>query len=298
MANLLTDASNEGTDWLLKLPQSEAMVASRPEPGPSGLAARRSMPAMRHSATPTRPGDQSFAWYRGPLLLVRDHSLPRCRPTEDRRRGARLRRCERSVRRVLCGGLPDRAPRRAVDKSFSIALLDWWWSLNRKVDVPLDRLASPHWRRLSGDDRAVTEMSGDDVAENPRAPATHPDPVPAARDAPARSAGAATRALRTTLRRGPDREHGAVARPRRRDHAGDDESGRRRTHPARAAAGGCRRLPGGTRAVRGRAVQQPRARRGMLPKESLRCFYVDSNWLHASSTVPSAWAHTPRAMPR
>lgn len=165
MNNLLTPASEQGTGWLLRLPQTPQRAAAAGG-DPSNLAtfAARVMAAgYTPMAYQTRVGEQTFGWYRGPLSPV--PVTPYLTDTPPRTAAEAI--VYDSTRGIfdLSYGVAFQTGRLVAlsSSSFSVAMLDWRRQLHAVVDKLIQRCNSTHLQNFSGDTRPLTERSVEEL---------------------------------------------------------------------------------------------------------------------------------------
>lgn len=162
--HLLTAASEQGTGWRLRLPQTPARRAAIDSEDPTEAFAARALAAgYAPMAYQSRVGDHTFGWYRGPLAPVPVAPYLAANPPRTA--------AEATVYDAghgvfdLSYGVAFQTGRLVAlsSSSFSVALLNWRRQLHKTVDTVIERARSQHLAAFTGDGRAAADRSTEEL---------------------------------------------------------------------------------------------------------------------------------------
>lgn len=167
MLNLISEESEQGTGLLLRMPLPEAM----PEPYPGAQTAV--LTRLRNGYVPlsyaTRSGEKTFAWYRGPLApVVTENFLETTGPDSPENLAVPLN-ASQAMLYDPATGLFDHSYAVAFQTGRSLALaslpfatnlLQWRRAAHGLIDLLMEYLRSPHLKAVLQGDQIIDENGG------------------------------------------------------------------------------------------------------------------------------------------
>ena len=178
MLNLISTQSEMGTDLLLRMPLPESALPA--QPGIPSYVATKLQNGYAPLSYATRTGEQTFAWYRGPLApVIAPTFLDTIDPAQPDDPAAPLNVSEAMVYDPATGlfeqsyavGFQTGRSLALANQVFATNLLQWRRSAHGAVDLLMEYMSSPNWNgilkqnNVLGANRTLVNIGVGDLAE-------------------------------------------------------------------------------------------------------------------------------------